>query len=330
MYSPATAAGNPLLIAMSISKDALRILDYFAKLNRVPPDELTVAAARAHSSETAKLNGNPEAVARWEDRAVPGEAGGIPIRIYWPRELRAEERIPVTLFLHGGGWVVGNAATYDTHCRRLANAAQCVVVFVEYRLAPEHRFPAAVDDCYAVLRWLKENAPHIGGDRRKIAVAGDSAGGNLSAVLCLKSRDLNGPPICAQALVYPVTDHWDAGYLSYSENAENYGLTRDLMKWFWAHYLGPGGDRRHPYASPLRAGFVANLPPALVITAGYDPLRDEALAYADRLEEAGNIVQRKHYEGQIHGFFGCSAMTGDADDALQTVAVFLNRVWKVM
>lgn len=315
---------------MSISKEALRVLDYLSKRRTVPLDELTVEEARAQSSETAKLNGEPQPVARWEDRTVPCPAGEILVRIYWPRPLREEERIPVTLFLHGGGWVLGNVSTYDTHCRRLTNAAQCIVVFVEYRLAPEHPFPAAVDDAYAVLRWLKENAPHLGGDRRKIAVAGDSAGGNLGAVLCLKSRDLNGPPICAQALIYPVTDHWDAGFLSYGENAENYGLTRDMMKWFWARYLGPEGDRRHPYASPLRAGFVANLPPALVITAGYDPLRDEALAYADRLEEAGNIVQRKHYEGQIHGFFGYSTMTPDADDAMQTVATFLNRVWKVL
>lgn len=315
---------------MSISKDALRVLDYLSALGNVPPDQLSVEAARARSNETAKLNGEPEPVALWEERHVPGTAGDIPIRVYWPRPLRAEERIPVILFLHGGGWVLGNGNTYDTHCRRLANAAECVVVFAEYRLAPEHRFPAAVDDAYAVLRWLKENAPLLGGDRRKIAVAGDSAGGNLSAALCLKSRDLNGPPICAQALIYPVTDHWDAGYLSYVENAENYGLTRDLMKWFWAHYLGPDGDRRHPYAAPMRAAFVANLPPALVITAGYDPLRDEALAYAGRLEEAGNIVQRKHYEGQIHGFFGYSSMTADADDALRTVATFLNRVWKVL
>lgn len=315
---------------MSISKDALRILDFSARLGTTPLEALTVEDARALSRETAKLDGDPPPVARWEDRRVPSPAGEVPIRVYWPRELREDERIPVTLFFHGGGWVLASVSNYDACCRRVANAAQCVVVSVEYRLAPEHRFPAAVDDGYAVLRWLKENAPHIGGDRRKIAVMGDSAGGNLSAALCLKSRDLNGPPVCAQVLIYPVTDHWDAGYPSYTENAEGYGLTRDAMKWFWAHYLGPDGDRRHPYAAPLRADYVANLPPAMILTAGYDPLRDEALAYAERLEDAGNIVQRKHYEGQIHGFFRCSAMTEDADDALRESARFLGRVWKAL
>jgi acetyl esterase len=315
---------------MSLSKDAIRILDHLATLRPVPPDQLPVEEVRELAKEIAKLNGEPQPVARWEDRSVPGPGGDIPIRVYWPRELMAEERIPITVYFHGGGWVVCDVTTHDTYCRRLTNAAQCIVVYVEYRRAPEHRFPAAVEDGYAVLRWLKENAPHLGGDRRKIAVAGDSAGGNLSTVMCLKSRDLNGPPICAQALIYPVTDHWDAGFLSYSENAENYGLTRDFMKWFWGHYLGPEGDRRHPYAAPLRAPFVANLPPALVITAQYDPLRDEGLAYADRLEEAGVIVQRKHYEGQIHGFFGYAAMTADANDAMQTVATFLKRVWRAL
>ena len=315
---------------MPLRKDAIRILDHLATLRATPPDKLPVEEVRVLAREIAKLNGEPQAVARWEDRTVPGPGGDVPIRIYWPRELKPEERVPVTLYFHGGGWVVCDVSTHDSYCRRLANAANCIVVYVEYRLAPEHRFPAAVDDCYAVLRWLKENAPHIGADRRKIAVAGDSAGGNLSAVMCLKSRDLNGPPISAQVLIYPVTDHWDAGFLSYSENAENYGLTRDFMKWFWEHYLGPEGDRRHAYASPLRASFVANVPPALVITAEYDPLRDEGLAYADRLEEAGVIVQRKHYEGQIHGFFGYSTMSGDADDAMETAATFLNRVWRVL
>lgn len=315
---------------MPLSKDALRILDYSARLSSAPLETLTVEQARALSRETAKMDGDPPPVARWEDRMIPGPGGEVPVRVYWPRDLREDERIPVVIFLHGGGWVLASVSNYDACCRRLANAAQCVVVSVEYRLAPEHRFPAAVDDGYAVLRWLKDNAPHIGGDRRKIAVMGDSAGGNLAAVLCLKSRDLNGPPICAQVLIYPVTDHWDAGYASYAENAEGYGLTRASMIWFWAQYLGPDGDRRNPYAAPLRASYVANLPPALVLSAEYDPLRDEARAYADRLEEAGNIVQRKHYEGQIHGFFRCSAMTEDADDAMRESSVFLNRVWKAL
>ena len=220
---------------MSISKDALRVLDYLSALGNVPPDQLSVEAARARSNETAKLNGEPEPVARWEERHVPGTAGDIPIRVYWPRPLRAEERIPVILFLHGGGWVLGNGNTYDTHCRRLANAAECVVVFAEYRLAPEHASPLWTMrmPCCAGSRRMRL----LGGDRRKIAVAGDSAGGNLSASLPQIPRS-QWPPPFRPALIYPVTDHWDAGYLSYVENAENYGLTRDLMKWFWRTISG--------------------------------------------------------------------------------------------
>lgn len=315
---------------MPLHRDAITALNLLSANRRAPTHLLSVEEARQVALQNVRLNGDPPPVARVENRAIPGPGGDIPIRVYWPRELAGEERIPVTLYFHGGGWVVGDLDTHDTHARRFALAAQCVVVAVDYRLAPEHRFPAAVDDCYAVLRWLKENAPHLGADRRKIAVAGDSAGANLAAVMCLKSRDLNGPPVSAQVLVYPITDHWDAGFASYAEHAEGYGLTRDAMKWFWEHYLGPEGDRRHPYASPLRANFLANLPPALVITAEYDPLRDEAIAYADRLEEAGNIVMRRQYEGQIHGFFGQSAVTPDADDAMETVARFLARVWAVL
>lgn len=316
--------------AMPINREALQILDRLAEGRPTPPHLLPVEEVRQLARDFATLNGPPVPVAKVQDRHIPGPAGEIPIRIYWPRELHPDERIPVTLYFHGGGWVVCGLDTHDTYCRRFASSAECIVVLVDYRLAPEHRFPAAVDDCYAALKWLKEEAPHIGADRRKISVAGDSAGGNLSAVICLKSRDLNGPPIAAQALIYPVTDHWDAGYLSYTENAEGYGLTRDFMKWFWQHYLGPDGDRRHPYASPLRAPSVASLPPALMITAEYDPLRDEAHAYADRLEQAGNIVLRKQYHGQIHGFFGYSSMTSDADDAMQTIAKFFTRVWSVL
>lgn len=315
---------------MPLHRDAIRSLEFLAANRTAPTHMLSTEEARNVAVQNAKLNGDPVVVARVEDRSIPGPAGEIPVRIYWPRELSEDERLPVTLFFHGGGWVVGNLDTHDNHARRIASAAQCVVVAVDYRLAPEHRFPAAVEDSYAALRWLKENAPHIRADRRKIAVAGDSAGANLATVLCLKTRDLYGPPIAAQVLIYPVTDYWDAGFASYAECAEGYGLTRDAMKWFWGHYLGPDGDPRNPYASPMRANFLANLPPALVITAEYDPLRDEAIAYADRLEDAGNIVMREHFPGQIHGFFGQSAVIADADVALQTVARFLKRVWAVL
>jgi acetyl esterase len=221
---------------MPLHRDAIRTLEILASNRSAPTHMLSVEEARNVAVRNAKLAGDPVSVARVEDRSIPGPGGEIPIRIYWPRDLAEDERIPVTLFFHGGGWVVGNLDTHDNHARRIVSAAQCIVVSVDYRLAPEHRFPAAIDDCYAVLRWLKQDAPFIGADRRKIAVAGDSAGGNLATALCLKTRDLYGPPIAAQVLIYPVTDHWDSGFASYTECAEGYGLTRDAMKWFWEHY----------------------------------------------------------------------------------------------
>lgn len=322
-------------IVMPLHPDALKVLDFFAKNRPTPSYQLPIEEGRQIARDNAVLNGELVPVAKVEARIIPGDArhgdgADVPVRIYWPRVLAEEERIPVTLFFHGGGWVFGDLESHDNVARRLAVATGSVVVAVHYRLAPEHRFPKPVDDAYTVLRWLKDNAPFIGGDRRKIAVAGDSAGANIAAALCLKARDQYGPTIAAQVLVYPVADYWDAGFPSYTEKAEGYGLTKAAMQWFWDHYLGPDGDTRHPYASPLRAEFVANLPPALVLTAEYDPLHDEAVAYADRLEGAGNIVVRREFPGQIHGFFAQSAMNADADVALDACAVFLKRVWSVL
>jgi acetyl esterase len=271
-----------------------------AALGAPPFEEMTVEQAREAILGMRELAGPPEEVAKVEDRTIPGPSGvQIPFRIYTPS---GQGPLPVLAYFHGGGWVIGNLETVDAPCRALANGAGCVVVSVDYRLAPEHTFPAAAEDCYAATRWVAEHAAELGGDPRRIAVGGDSAGGNLAAVVSLMARDRGGPALVFQLLVYPVTDYsYDTP--SYQENAEGYLLTRGAMVWFWDHYLSGGQDGRHPHASPLRAESLANLPPALVITAEYDPLRDEGEAYAKRLEQAGVPVTLTRYPGMIHGFF---------------------------
>jgi acetyl esterase len=209
----------------------------------------------------------------------------------------------VLVWYHGGGWVLGTLDASDHTCRELANAASCIVVSVDYRLAPEHKFPASPDDCEAAYEWVLANAESLGGDPRRVAVGGDSAGGNLAAVVCIRARERNRPQPVFQLLVYPVTD-FDFDRPSYAANAEGYMLTRDAMRWFWNLYVNDPQEMAHPHASPLRATDLHGLAPALVITAEFDPLRDEGEAYAERLKEAGVPVRVARYDGMIHGFFG--------------------------
>jgi acetyl esterase len=253
------------------------------------------------------------------DRTVPGAAGAISVRIYTPA---GSTPFPVLVYLHGGGWVIGNLDTHDGTCRALANAAGCVIVSVDYRLAPEHRFPAAPEDAYAATQWVATNAASIGADPSRIAVGGDSAGGNLSAVVALMARDRGGPSLCFQLLVYPVTDGTTQS-ASYRDNADGYFLTKDMMEWFWNHYVRDAADRRHAYASPLRAESLNGVPPALVITAEFDPLRDEGEAYAARLREVGVPVVLTRYDGMIHGFFGMGAMLSQGTSAINEAAASL-------
>lgn len=249
----------------------------------------------------AATAGEKEHIKNIEDRRIPGPEGSIPIRIYTPE---GEVPFPVLIFFHGGGWVLCNLDTHDSICRSLANLAGCIVVSVDYRLAPEHKYPAAVEDCYAATCWVAENAAAIGGDPMRIAVGGDSAGGNLTAVVTLKARDEDGPSIIFQLLVYPVTDYYLPGTASYIENQEGYLLTRKDMIWYFDHYLSSQDEAQDPHVSPLKAPDLSNLPPAMVITAEFDLLRDEGEAYAQRLQEAGVPVILKRYNGLIHGLFG--------------------------
>jgi acetyl esterase len=252
------------------------------------------------------------AVASVENRRVPGPAGEIPVRIYRPA---ASGVLPVLLYFHGGGWVIGSLDAYDATCRELCVGARCVVVSVDYRLAPENRYPAAPQDCHAATRWVAQNAASLGVDARRLAVGGDSAGGNLSAVVAQMARDQGGPAIRFQLLIYPVTDA-DFTRPSYAQNAEGYLLTTSAMRWFWGHYAPSEAQRREPYASPLRAADLSGLPPALVQTAEFDPLRDEGEAYAKRLQDAGVSTTLSRHDGLIHGFVSMGLIAPKAQAAI--------------
>ena len=284
---------------MPLDPQAKQLLDAAAALNLPPTETLTPAEAReGMRARTAGL-GPVEDVAQVRDHRVPVAGADIAVRCYTPA---GSAPFPALVFFHGGGWVIGDIDTHDGICRSLANHAGCVVASVDYRLAPEHRYPVAAEDSFAATKWVVEHAAALGVDPRRVAVGGDSAGGNLAAAVSLMARDRSGPALCLQLLVYPVTRHaFDTP--SYKDNADGYMLTRAGMEWFWAHYLGPQGDGRQSYASPLDASSLEGLPPALVMTAEYDPLRDEGEAYADRLRRAGVAVTMTRYPGMIHGFF---------------------------
>ena len=279
------------------------------------PSLSTVSPAVMRQAFEEQRSARPEgdSVAKVIDRQIPGPDGKLTVRVYSPF---GAGPFPVLTYFHGGGFVLCDLETHDSTCRGLTNAAQCVVVSVDYRLAPEAPFPAAPEDCYAATRWVAENAPELDGDPARHAVAGDSAGGNLAAVVALMARDRGGPALVHQLLIYPVTDHsFDTP--SYLDNAEGYFLTREMMQWFWGHYLKSEADGMQALASPLRADDLSNLPSATVITAEFDPLRDEGEAYAARLEASGVPMELVRYEGMIHGFFG---MTDTVDRAKEAVA----------
>jgi len=265
---------------------------------QLQPEQLRVAFAQMPGEATGP------ALPRVEMHEVPGPAGPIPVRVYTPP---GNGPRPALVYFHGGGWVLCGLETHDATCRELAAGAGCIVVSVDYRLAPEAKFPAAPEDCYAATVWTLEQAARLGIDPRRVAVGGDSAGGNLAAVVSLLCRDRKGPELVHQLLIYPVTNHaFDTP--SYRENGKGYFLSADMMRWFWHHYLTEEAEGANPLASPLRAEDLRGLPPATVLTAEYDPLRDEGRAYAERLEAAAVATRYTNYPGVFHGFF---AMTNE-------------------
>ena len=290
--------------------------DTIPPLHTLPPQQ-----ARALMEDMRGPAAEPEAVGAVENRKIPGLAGPQAIRIYSPE---GDGPFPVLVYFHGGGWVVGSPNTVDASCRALTNLAGCIVVSSSYRLAPEHTFPAAIDDCYAATRWVALNAAALNADAARIAVGGESAGANLAAAVALKAGQQGLPRLAYQLLMYPVLNHaFDTP--SYRDNAEGYFLTSDMMAWFWEQYLNEAADGHNPLASPLRASdqLLAGLPPACIAAAEFDPLRDEAAAYAARLGEAGVAVQYTCYAGLIHGFMGMAPAIEPARIAREEAAAAL-------
>jgi acetyl esterase len=258
------------------------------------------------------------------ERSVEGPGGDLRLRIYRPA---GQGPFPLLAFFHGSGFVLCSLDTHDGMCRHLCAGAGCVVVSVDYRLAAEHKYPAGLDDCVFATRWIAEHAAELEGDADRLAVAGDSAGGNLAAAAALCIRDLAGPRLIGQLLIYPVTDYHTPGTPSYDENADGYGLTRDTMVWFWDHYLTDPSEAANPYVSPLRAHDLANLPPALVVTAEYDPLRDEGEYYAEKLRAAGTPTITSRWDGMNHGFFFWVGRVDKAGEAMAESCRWLRRIF---
>jgi acetyl esterase len=301
---------------MPLDEDTRAYLDSIAELP--PVHTLPVEAARAGmDAAAADLFGPVAAVASTEDRAVPGPNGPVRMRIYRPvasGEAGAAAALPALVYFHGGGWVLGSLDTHDGVCRALCARTPCVVVSVDYRLSPEHRFPVALEDAWAATVWVWERARELMIAPGAIAVGGDSAGGNLATVVALRARDRD-LPLRFQLLVYPVCD-FAGDTPSYAENAEGFGLSRGTMDWFARNYLRSDDDVASPEASPLRAEDLSGVAPALVQTAEFDPLRDEGEAYAGRLADAGVPVRLTRYDGTIHGFLRLPARIRLAEQAL--------------
>lgn len=307
---------------MPMHPQAQTILDAMSGLGLVIDQSTDHVAIRQAIEEFARAGqAAAEPVAHVEDRTVPGPAGEIPVRVYRPTD---DTGLPVLVWFHGGGWTIGSLETHDNTCRSLANAVGCVVVSVDYRLAPEHKFPAAAEDAFAATQWVAQHASELGGDPKRIAVGGDSAGGNLAAVVSLLARDGGGPALAFELLVYPVTDH-EFESPSMHENATGYFLELESMRWFYNQYLRDERDGADWRFSPARAADLSGLPPAFVLTAEFDPLRDQGEAYAGQLEAAGVPVEARRYDGVFHGFFGLRELMDPAQQAFDDVTKALRR-----
>ncbi|MFM1988668.1 MAG: hypothetical protein RJA99_1625 [Pseudomonadota bacterium] len=302
---------------------ARALLDLIASSGIPPTHTLSPADARRFYRERRTFTQpDPPPLPEVRDLAADGPAGPIPLRLYRPRTDAGA--LPVLVYYHGGGWVIGDLDTHDVLCRELALQAGCAVVAVDYRMGPEDRFPAAVDDCVAATRWVRANATALGVDASRLAVGGDSAGGNLAAVVAIAARDAGDLPIAFQLLIYPATDQRRVAP-SHTANAQGYLLTADSMRYYHDHYID---DPKHDLdwrASPLLAESLAGLPPALVLVAGYDPLRDEGVQYAQRLTESGCRATLVSFERMIHGFVPMGRAIDEAREAVAMCADALRR-----
>jgi len=309
----------------SLHPQIVQVLEAMAKAQLRPIEVMTPPEARAQMEATARARkAEPLPVGRVEERQIPCSGGAIPLRLYWPE---APEPVPAIAYYHGGGHVIGSLDTHDHIARNLCAGVGALVVSVDYRMGPEHKFPAAVEDSFAALRWLHANAAAIGADPDRLGVHGDSAGANLAAVVALMARDAGGPRLRLQSLVYPVGDYTLSG-ASYEKYAQGYGvLTRDAMAWFRDHYLRSPADAEDWRASPLRAPDFAGVAPAIVVTAECDVLHDDGESYAEALRRAGAPVEYREYAGMIHGFFGMVPVVDDAMNAQRQVWTAFKRAF---
>lgn len=307
---------------MPLDPQVQTYLEQMAALNGPPLHTLEPEMIRqmiSMQTNAALSAGEPETVAGIENRLIPGPESDLPVRIYTPQ---GDGPFPALVFFHGGGWVICNLDTHDALCRSLTNEAGCVVVSVDYRLAPEHKFPAAPHDCYAATQWVATHGAELNVDPTHIAVGGDSAGGNLAAVVAQMARDQGGPALDFQLLIYPATNFLAETH-SKKENGDGYMLTRDDMGWFSNHYLNDENDRVNPLASPALAAHLNGLPPALIVTAEYDPLRDEGEAYGQQLVKAGVPATVSCYDGMIHGFMSMGPIFDRGNQAVKESAAAL-------
>lgn len=323
--------------AMAVTKsradeDMQKVLDQLQELDPKPIEALSAEEAREQPTpadavmevlEEQDRSTDPQAVARVENRTIPGPGGKLPIRIYTPY---GQGPFPVIVYYHGGGWVLGTIDTYDASARALTRAADAIVVSVEYRKAPEYKFPAAHEDAFAAYQWVLRNARRVGGDPEMVAVAGESAGGNLAGAVPLMARARGERMPIHQVLIYPVTGY-DFNTPSYRENAKAKPLNRAMMVWFFEKYLKDPADGHSPWISLVNVPDLSGLPPATIITAEIDPLRSEGKRYADRLREAGVPVTYRNFDGVTHEFFGMGALVRDAKQAVRLVAKDLNRAF---
>jgi acetyl esterase len=307
-----------------LDPDAAAVFKAFREAARPPYETLTPTEARAlYLQSRSVTNPEPPELKSVQPLSIPSPTGTIPARIYTPAKLRqAGGLAPCLVFFHGGGWMIGDLDSHDVVCRKLAHEGELIVVSVDYRHSPEHKFPAAVDDAIAATRWIASSAATLGIDASRLTVGGDSAGGNLAAVVALAARDGDGPEIAGQVLIYPATD-FALTHPSHSDPDTSILLTHSVVKWFRGHYLNDLADGEDWRASPARAKTLAGLPPAYVLTAGADPLCDEGNEYAARLKDAGAAVITRTFPGQFHGFFTMGKLLPQADVAASQIATWL-------
>ncbi|SDS30421.1 alpha/beta hydrolase [Bradyrhizobium canariense] len=307
-----------------LDPDAAAVYQAFQEAGRPPYETVSPAEARElYLKGRVVTNPGPPELKSVQPLAIPSPAGSIPARIYTPLKLRqANGLAPCLVFFHGGGWVIGDLDSHDVVCRKLADASQLIVISVGYRLAPEHKFPAAVDDAIAATTWIAGNATQLGIDSSRLMVGGDSAGGNLAAVVAISARDGDGPAIAGQVLIYPAVD-FAMTHPSHSEPETSILLTHSVIRWFRDHYLSGTADVHDWRASPAKAATLVGLPPAYVLTAGADPLRDEGDEYAARLQQAGVAVTHRTFPGQFHGFFTMGKLLQQANVAASEIGAWL-------